>query len=116
MNDDQGNWLYANARQKGVLAAGIIFPDKTVTGQSFAHSFPLMSLENVWRFLMETSQHLSSQRLPATRINWLFEKALLQVCQRSDGAMLALITSRNPAGVDAIAIGHLFEEFELSRG
>lgn len=106
------NWLGLRARQKGVLAVTAVFSDRSLFNHSFSPAYAPGALDHLGHALHELTQLLGKQRLGAGRVKWLFENAQVLTATRHDGMILALVCSRNPAGVDLPAVERLLAEFE----
>jgi hypothetical protein len=109
-------WMFERPRVTGVLACGVRFPDKTALNESYSRDFPVVALDNVWRCVADAYQVLPLHRIPAVRMRWVYEKALLYCVRRSDGIILGLFTSRNPEELDSSGVERMCAGFEELRG
>lgn len=106
-------WLRHSPLTRGVLVRGIRFPDQTFVCDLEARDFPSSALEQAWRSVADTFQVLTAQRLPADRLTWVYEHAILHYVRRGDGAMLGLFVSKKHGQADPGEIERLLNEFLL---
>ena len=105
-------WLGKHARIPGVFACGLHYADKTAFAQSWAPSYPQEALESTWRTIGESFQVLQMNRLPNTRLRWVYENALLYAARRGDGTCLGVFTTRDPQVLDQGKLEEMLNEFE----
>ena len=115
MKETIKEWMVQQQRVAGVLACGVRFPDKTALNETYSGSFPAVALDNTWRCVADAYQVLSLHRMPAIRMRWVYENALLQCARRNDGIILALFTSRNADELDSKGAEQMFAEFHALR-
>ena len=115
MKETIKEWMVQQQRVAGVLACGVRFPDKTALNETYSGSFPAGALDNAWRCVADAYQVLSLHRIPAVRMRWVYENALLQCARRTDGIILALFTSRDAEELDFEGTEQLFAGFHALR-
>jgi hypothetical protein len=111
MNESFSQWLSQRTHQRGVLACGIRFPDKTSLSQSWSPEFAASSLDNAWRCAGDAFQVLKVNFFPNERARWVYERALLHCARRDDGIWLGIFTEKDQAAIDAAEIEQLIAEF-----
>src|ERR671925_331965 len=84
------DWLRRTPPARGVLVRGIRFADQTFVCDFDSRDFPMSALEQAWRSVADTFQVLEAQRLPPTRLTWVFERAVLHCVRREDGTILGV--------------------------
>lgn len=87
-------WLTAKALVRGTLVRGVRFPDQTFVTDVDARDFPAGALEQAWRSVGDTFDVLSAQRLPPTRLTWVYDRTVLHCVQHASGAILGVCLSR----------------------
>jgi hypothetical protein len=110
LKDQTADWLQNTPSVRGTLARGIRFSDQTFVCDVDARDFPASALEAAWRVVADTFQVLSAQRLPPTRLTWVYERTLLHCVQRADGAILGVFVAKknatdDPEGLDRMLTG-----------
>ena len=116
MKETIKEWMVNQRRLVGVLACGVRFPDKTALNETYSRNFPAVALDNTWRCVADAYQVLSLHRIPAVRMRWVYENALLQCARRNDGIILGLFTSRNSEEIDFAGVEQTFAGFHALRG
>lgn len=111
MKDEINNWLTQKTALKGVVAAGIIYPDRTFFSQVFASRFRATSAEKIWSIVAEMGLALGHQRLPGTRLQWSFENFAIHHTIRNNGTALALLTTNKLRKEDLEGVEKLLTEF-----
>lgn len=106
-------WLRGTPPVRGVLVRGIRFADQTFFCDFDSRDFPLSALEQAWRSVADTFDVLSAQRLPPTRLTWVYERAELHCVRRPDGAILGDFVGKKLTGADPEGLERLLAEFEL---
>ncbi len=115
MKESFKQWLSRRSRQRGVLACGVRFPDKTALTQSWSQEFTSPSLDNAWRCASDAFEVLKVNFFPDQRIRWVYENALLHCVRREDGIYLGIFTAKGPEAFDAVEIERLITEFRTLR-
>lgn len=105
-------WLRSTPPVRGVLVRGIRFADETFFCDLDSRDFPLSALEQAWRAVADTFEVLSAQRLPSTRLTWVYERAVLHCVRRADGAILGAFVGKKVTGADPDGLERLLAEFE----
>jgi hypothetical protein len=112
MRDAVKNWLTQLPRVQGLLACGVRFPDQTALGASYEKDFPVVALEHAWRSVADTYRVLTIHRLPATRLRWVYRRAVLHSVRREDELVINLLVARDPTDVDGTGVERLIAEFQ----
>ena len=112
MKETLNFWLSRNTRQPGVLAGAVRYADKSVFAQSWDPSFPAQGLELAWKSMDDTLQVMQTNRLPASRWCWTYERACIHIVRRADGICLGLVTANDPGLLPLDQLNRVFEEFE----
>jgi len=105
-------WLRAAPVVRGTLLRGVRFPDQTMASDAAEQNLPVGALEQAWRVVADTFQVLSAQRFPPTRLSWVYDRSVLHCVQRTDGAMLGVLTARKNADTDPEGLNRLLSEFQ----
>ena len=104
-------WLRHTPSVRGALVRSIRFADETFVSDSTSPDFPAGALEQAWRSVTDTFQVLAAQRLSATRLTWVYERAILHCARREDGAIFGVFVSRREANADEVGLNRLMSEF-----
>jgi hypothetical protein len=104
-------WMKALAPVAGVLAVGVQLGDKSCLSRSWSDPFSESALEGVWRAVADVFPVLKLNHLPAGRLRWIYERALLYCERREDGLWLGVFTARDPQLVDMSGVARLLQEF-----
>ncbi len=105
-------WLRKSPGVRGTLARGIRFSDKTFVTEVNDAKFAEGAIEPAWRMVADAFQVLRAQHLTPTRLNWVFERAVLHCVQRADGALFGVIVTRKHGEVDLTGLSRLLMEFQ----
>lgn len=111
MSQEWHQWLEKRPPVPGVVACGIGFPDKTCVARSFAPKFPLETLKNAWRCLLDAFEVVNLHRFPADEFRWQFENATVYSVRRADQVFLGMFLEKDPLAVDWDAARNLAAEF-----
>jgi hypothetical protein len=111
LHDKTARWLRSNIVVTGSIVRGVRFADETFITDVDTKDFPALALEQAWRVVADTYQVLSAQRIPPTRLNLVYDKAVLHCVRRSDGAIMGIFAHRKAADVDMNGVNRLFNEF-----
>lgn len=106
-------WLRSTPPVRGVLVRGIRFADETFVCDFDSRDFPLSALEQAWRSVADTFDVLQAQRLPATRLTWVYERAVLHCVRRRDGAILGAFVGKKLTTADPEGLERLLSDFEM---
>jgi len=106
------DWLRRTPPVRGALVRGIRFADQTFVCDFDSRDFPMSALEQAWRSVADTFQVLAAQRLPPTRLTWVYERAVLHCVQRDDGAILGVFVSKKLMDADRSALDQALAEFQ----
>jgi hypothetical protein len=104
-------WLRSNVVVTGSIVRGVRFADETFVTDVDTKDFPALALEQAWRVVADTFQVLSAQRIPPTRLNLVYDKAVLHCVRRGDGAIMGIFANRKAGEVDMYALNKLFADF-----
>jgi hypothetical protein len=104
-------WLRNSPSIRGVLVRGIRFADQTFVCDLDARDFPLSALEQAWRSVADTFQVLTAQRMPPTRLTWVYEHSILHCVRRDDGAILGVFVSKKHGPADPAGVDRLLSQF-----
>jgi hypothetical protein len=115
MKSALNQWLKENVDFRGLLACGLRHTDKSCFSQTNQDHLPPATLDKAWRALGETLQAVQPLKLSPARLRWVFDQGILHCIIRTDGAFLGLITAKNPAELDAVALERVVAEFQESR-
>ncbi len=105
-------WLKENGTSKGILASGVRYSDKSTVTQVNRADFRTEAMESAWQSVAEVFQLLKYQKIPALRLRWVFENAVLYSLTRNDGHCLCIFTTKNPKDLPAEELDRLFAEFQ----
>lgn len=110
MRDYFQSWLDQAAGRRGVLACGIRPPnDRSFAVKSCHAEFPEPRAKEMLQCLSEVIQALLQNRIAMNHLCWTFENGELHCAARDDGAIAALLVSRE---LDVTpAVNRLFSEF-----
>ena len=104
-------WLNQNAHVQGVLGGAVRCSEEMLMLPSSSAGVTPQNLENALRCVADTFQILERNRLPIGHLRWVYEHALLWCVRRTDGVILALLTHKDPQGVDMEGLGKMLDEF-----
>ena len=104
-------WLKEAPHIAGVLALGVQFADKSCASRSWTDALAVDGLDAAWRCVADVFPVLKLNRLPAARLRWIYERALLYCERREDGLWLGVLTARDSQGVDMEGLARLLEGF-----
>lgn len=105
-------WLAGKYDLPGVLAASVIYPDKTSLAQIFSKSLAGKALEKTWQNVAEMSASLAKLNMAAPCLRWLFGDAWVYGSAREDGICLAIITVKGLSREESEAVENLIVEFQ----
>lgn len=111
MNNDLNTWLAQKSDLPAVVAAAIIHGDKTAFSQSFSPELGETALEKIWPIVVDMTEVSKRQNFPNGRWTWNFSGFSIHSTFRTDGALLATITSRRLSTEQSGVLDHLLSEF-----
>jgi hypothetical protein len=106
------DWLSQNCRVKGVLACGIVFPDKTNLSLSCGPDFPTELLEKAWRCVADTYEVAQLHHFSPTSLHWVYPQGHLYSLRRADRITFNAFLKADASAVDIGAVQALFTEFK----
>jgi DNA-binding response OmpR family regulator len=108
-------WLALQAPARGLLAFGIVLPDRKMLDQSFAPDFPLSAITSLWPAVVDTFDAATRMQFPSWQIRWVYERAQIYGTRRNDGTTFGALLARDPHSVDLEGVERMFEEFKTLR-
>jgi len=108
-------WLAQQTPVKGVLAFGVVLPDRKTLHQSFAPDFPLTALNAAWPSVADTFDAATRMQFPAWQLRWIYERAQFYAVRRADGTSFGLLLAKDAQVVDVAGVERMFEEFKTLR-
>lgn len=112
MKEQINQWFEQSAPFEGILACGIRQSDHSMMTKSWSNGYPELAIENALRCVADLFQVIPLNRLPAGRVRWIYENALLHCERRADGACLGIFTVREEGRCDAAGLERIFAEFQ----
>ena len=110
------DWLRRTPSVRGVLVRGIRFADQTIVSDLDSPDFPAGALEQAWRSIADTFQVLMAQRLPPTRLTWVYERSVLHCVRRDDGSIFGVFVAKSPVEQNPEGVDRLLSEFKSLEG
>ncbi len=104
-------WLRSTKAASGTIVRGVRFADETFASDVDTKEFPALALEQAWRIVSDAFQILSVQKLPPTRLSWVYEKAVLHCVRRGDGAIFGVFVTKKTVDVDVNGLNRMLNEF-----
>lgn len=104
-------WLRTTRATRGTIVRGVRFADESFISDVDTKDFPALALEQAWRVVSDAFQVLTAQRIPPTRLSWVYEKAVLHCVRRHDGAILGIFVMRKAADLDMAGLNKMLAEF-----
>lgn len=105
------NWLRTTKAASGTIVRGVRFADETFISDVDTKDYPALSLEQAWRMVSDAFQVLAAQKLPPTRLIWVYEKAVLHCVRRGDGDIFGVFVTKKTADVDMNGLNRMLNEF-----
>ena len=105
------HWLRSTKAASGTIVRGVRFADETFVSDVDTKDYPALALEQAWRIVSDAFQILSAQKLPPTRLSWVYEKAVLHCVRRGDGAIFGVFVTKKAADVDMNGLNRMLNEF-----
>jgi hypothetical protein len=105
-------WFEQTDPFEGILACGVRHLDLTTAAKAWADGFTEVGVENALRCVVDCFQVLHFNRIPGTRIRWIYQGALLQCERRPDGTCLGVFVTRDTASLDLCGLDRFFSEFQ----
>jgi hypothetical protein len=106
-------WLTTAPLLRGTLVRGIRFPDQSFVTDLDPQEFPAGALEQAWRLVSDTFDVLSAQRLPPTRLIWVYDRTVLHCVRHPEGAILGVCLARKNAESELDALNRLLTDFQF---
>lgn len=112
MKELVNQWFEQSNPFEGILACGVRHADQTAVAKTWADGFTEVGVEQALRCVSDCFQVLHLNRIPAVRVRWIYEGALLQCERRRDGACLGIFITRDTASIDLDGLDRFFTEFQ----
>ena len=112
MNELINQWFEQSAPFEGILACGMRYSDQTTASKTWSDAYGETAMENALRCIADFFQVLQLNRIPPSRIRWVYQGALLHCERRQDGTCLGVFTSKDPAALDNDGLERFFSEFQ----
>lgn len=112
MKEELNKWLAQKNDLPGVLATGLVHPDKSTFAQSFSPDFADVVFNQILSLLAETLQNYHQQKLPGARLRWSFERFLLHAALRHEGTGLLVLTPKTVPSEHLVSLENLCREFQ----
>ena len=104
-------WLRSTRATRGTIVRGVRFADGSFISDVDTKDFPALALEQAWRVVSDAFQVLAAQRIPPTRLSWVYDKAVLHCVRHHDGAILGIFVMRKSADLDVPGLNKMLAEF-----
>ena len=104
-------WLRTTRATRGTIVRGVRFADESFISDVDTKDFPALALEQAWRVVSDAFQVLAAQRIPPTRLSWMYDKAVLHCVRRHDGVILGIFVMRKSADLDMPGLNKMLTEF-----
>jgi len=87
-------------------------PDQSSAARTWSEAFSTDAIDNASRCVSDTFQVLKLNRLPARRLRWVYDSAVVLCAHREDGISLTLFTGRDDQAVDHAGVARWIEQFQ----
>ena len=112
MQDLLNEWLTQKSHVKGILACGVVFPDKTNLSFSSGPEFPAELLEKAWRCVADTYEVAQLHHFSPTILHWGYAQGHLYSVRRPDKITFNVFLNSDAQSVDVSGVQALFAEFK----
>lgn len=104
-------WFEQSAPFEGIQACCLRHVDQTCVSKAWADGYEGMVLDLAMQRVSETFQILQQNRLPQSRLRWIYESAMLHCERRNDGTCIGVFTLRDGQSFDRDGLERMFSEF-----
>ena len=112
MKDQFQSWLDHKSNPTGVLAAGLVYPDKSTISKMFSDVCDEANFDLILAALIGTLQMAQQQKFPGTQLRLSFEQYSIHCAFRHDRCCLALLTEPQLPLIASTSVERLLEEFQ----
>jgi CheY-like chemotaxis protein len=110
-NTTLSDWVSRHVNVNGLLACGVIRDQLILVSCSYSQEFPSESLNLGWRNLAELFDLMQEQNLAPWQIRWICERTQFHAFRRTDGLILGLLLTTEPAQFDLEGLQKVCFEF-----
>lgn len=108
------SWLHAIPDFHGLLAAYVVIPQQEPEVRSWSPDFNDEAILTMHRQVQDVLDVLDAGKIPARKLRWIFEKAVVYLERRKDGAGMCLITTHDPWVGEGDNITDLISDFRTT--
>jgi len=111
MSDRVQQWFDQLPGFPGLLGACFTLPNQPTQARSWSAQHPVEPLVALRRQARDVADVMHTGNLPAQRLRWIYEHAVVYLETRRDGSELVLVTTLDPWTGDSESILPLILEF-----